>query len=212
MKNSDLQFDEGTHTYRLMGRVLPSVTTVIRAVMPGWRVDPWYLQRGRAIHHGCRLLDEGQLDWASVAPEIAQRIKAWQEFVSECYDEHKKPPVMSLIEAPLCSTRYMFAGTLDRVFNEDTIIDLKSTITPEVRIQLGGYSILLKENYPEKMLNAVAVQLQDDGKYQIMMMSAADLRRAEQIFLATLTVFNFIAAHKLKGNPDNGRPIDPSSC
>lgn len=200
MNRQMLEFDAETHTYKLNGKVVPSVTQVIRAVLPERPVDEFYLGRGRAIHHGCRLLDEGRLDWSTVAPEIEPRIRAWQNFrVDLC---GYRP---CAIEQPLGSEALQFAGTLDRVFERQgadwTLMDLKSTISPQARVQLGGYSILWSAQWrgegPRRPLKrAGAIELQDDGQYKALWLDQRELRLAEQVFVACLTVFNFMRAYK----------------
>lgn len=189
-------FDAETHQYLLDGRRLPSVTEIIGATLPGWQADDWYLQRGRALHHGCRLLDEGCLDWATVAPEIEPQIRAWQQFLED------SGATCEAIERPLASERYQYAGTLDRMLNVAgylTVCDLKSTIAPQVAVQLAAYGLL----WPEKVIRGVAVELKDDGTYRAQWLNGHELRRAEQVFLACLTVFNFLMTNNLRRSNGN---------
>jgi hypothetical protein len=196
-----LSFDEGTHTYRLGDVVVPSVTQIIRAVLPGWEASDWYKQRGRAMHHGCRLLAAGKLDWSSVDEQILPRLKACEKFFADCKGYGKTALRPSLSEHALASKKYMFAGTLDLVLNQDTIVDYKSSIEPQVRVQLGGYSLLLQENYPDwPFANGFAVELRDNGSYGTIVLNKHELRRAAMTFLACLSVFNFKVSHNLKGN------------
>ena len=196
-----LTFDEATHAYRLNGSPVPSVTQVIGSVLPGWQAGDWYLQRGRALHHGCRLLDEGTLDWASVSPEILNRVRAWQTFRLEWLDVE-----VIASELPMASATHRYAGTVDRVFGTitgDAIIDLKSTIEPQVRCQLSAYAALWEERTGRVVNSAAAVELRDDGTYRTLWMNKFQLRLARQTFLACLTVHNFKTLHKI--GESNGR-------
>lgn len=191
-----LTFDEATHTYRLDGRVVPSVTQVIGSVLPGWQADEWYLQRGRALHHACALLDRGVLNWDSVAPEIIGRVRAWQRFVAD------SRAIIMGIETPHADSVYRFAGTIDRILFVDgvelpVICDLKSTIEPQVRVQLGGYSVLSGVG-GKRPRRAVAVELHDDATYKTLWLNDHEMRRAEQTFLAALTVHNFKTMHGIR--------------
>ena len=192
---SDLAFNAEKHEYRLDGRLVPSVTQIIRAVLPGWQASEWYLQRGRALHHGCRLLDEGKLDWSTVSPEIEPRILAWERFRMESFS------TVTAAEVPMACPRYCFAGTCDRVLSRyaegDIICDLKSTIEAQVRVQLGAYSLLWAAN-GRKPRKAVAVELRDNGQYRCLWIGERELRMAEQTFLAVLTTFNFMMANNIK--------------
>ena len=94
------------------------------------------------------------------------------------------------------ATSLMFAGTMDRhlVLDEWNILcDLKSTITPQVFVQLGGYSILWKRHNPKSFtkLKAVAVELRDNGTYDCQWMTPRDLIAAERTFMACYTLYNF---------------------
>lgn len=185
-------FDAETHTYTVDGVKLPSVTQVIRCVVPHFKADEWYLQRGNATHHGTRLLDQGRLDWSSVDPEIEPRIKAWQRFVAE-----SKAEIIKIgVERPLWHQAYRYAGTIDRqlvVNNEFVLADLKNSLEPSVELQLGGYSLLLG-GIKEPVRRAVAVHLKDDGTYLTRWFDQFQLRSAERAFLNTLGVFNWMQA------------------
>jgi hypothetical protein len=194
-----LAFDHETHTYKIDGAVVPSVTQVIGAVMPGWCASGWHMGRGAAVHHGCRLLDQGRLDWSSVDPEIEPRIKAWQQFRKD------SPMDIEMNETPMSSLAYRYAGTVDRVFTRNVgplVLDLKSTVEPQVIPQLGAYSLLYTERTKKAATGAAAVELRDDGTYSAFWLTKFELHRAAQTFLGCLTVYNFMQAHNLKGNSD----------
>ncbi len=199
VRKANVEFDETTHTYRLHGRVLPSVTAIIGRVLPGFQADDYYLQRGRALHHGCRLLDEGRLDWNSVSPEIAGRIQAFAKFRSDC------PAETVARERSLAHSTYGFAGTLDLMLKQDRLLvcDMKSTLTPQARLQLAAYSLLWKHNYGQTAGQtpggAVGVQLNDDGSYRTMWLNKQELATAEQTFLGALSVYGFMEIFNLRG-------------
>lgn len=193
-----LIFDAEKHEYRIDGKLVPSVTQVIGSVCPGWQADPWYLQRGKALHGACHLYDMGTLDWASVDPAIIGRVRAWERFRREW------PATVWHSEAPMQSAVSRFAGTPDRIFRAKeqlALVDIKSTAEPQVIVQLGGYSVLARQDYGLGIDLAVAVELHDDGTYRTYpdpWLSGSALRRAEQQFLAFLSVHNFLKAHNLK--------------
>ena len=80
MPDQTLTLDPITHVYTLNGRVVPGVTEIVRATVPGWQASEWYLQRGRALHKAVELWNKGTLDEATVAPEIEGRFRAWKLF------------------------------------------------------------------------------------------------------------------------------------
>lgn len=191
-----IDFDATTHTYTLDGKRLPSVTQIIKAVLPydfGPGVGDWHMQRGTATHHGCRLLDEGRLDWSTVDPEIEPRIRAWEKFRRDW------PAELVANERQLASAKYGYAGTLDRMFDRagQIVADIKNSVSPQVRLQLAAYSLLWTENGGGKVCQAVAVELDKSGTYSCHWMNKHELRRAEQQWLALLTVYGFAREYNL---------------
>ena len=189
-----LEFDAEAHKYTLGGTALPSVTQIIQAVLPVWEASDWYLQRGAATHHGCRLLDEGRLDWTSVDPEIEPRIRAWQKFRIHF------PADMIACEKALAHPKYRYAGTLDRILERKRtmiVADLKNSISAQVRLQLAAYSLLWTAESGETVHQGVAVELLASGDYRCLWMDKFELRPAEQQWLALLTTFNFAQEHNL---------------
>ena len=190
----EFTYDPIKHIYRIGSRVLPSVTDIIRYVLPSYSAGEFYMQRGTAMHLGCELLDKGTLDWATVDPRIENRLKAWQKFLaaSRC--------VVIDSEVPLYSATYGYAGTRDRLLhgpnNQTLVADIKSTITPHVIPQLGGYSLLS----PNSVEGGVAVELRADVSFRAQWLLSDQIRRAEQTFLGILSTYNFMVTHNIKGN------------
>lgn len=196
---AQLEFQEADHTYRLNGRVLPSVTQIIRAVLPGWEASEWYLQRGRALHVGCELLARNRLHWPSVHPEIEPRLRALEKFLKE------SGAVVLGTEVKGACEKFQFAGKRDGDLlhlGERVTVDWKSTICPQVIVQLGGYWWTCPED--EKPTKAVAVELRDDATYRCEWIGKHELRRAAQMFLNCLSVYGFMQAHNLKWRSANG--------
>lgn len=192
---NEVAFDPEQHRYTLRGTPLPSVTQVIKEFLPTWQADEWYLQRGTAMHYGCALLDEGRLDWSTVAPEIAGRIRAWQKFRADFGGE------VVAVEQSLAHPLYQFAGTIDRIIVADgavIVADLKSSIAPQVKMQLGAYSLLWANSEKRKVTKGVAVELKDDGAYRTFWMNQRELQLGERAFLAALTLFNFKSKEGIK--------------
>lgn len=193
----NFEINRREHTYRIDGRRVPSVTEIINSVLPydyGPGIGEWHMARGTATHHGCQLLDEGRLDWNSVDPEIKPRIRAWEKFRRDW------PAEMVACEQPLAHAKCGYAGTLDRLFEragEQVICDLKNSVSPQVRLQLAGYSLAWTANGGRVIGKAVAVELSKNGGYKCHWMSKQELRRAEQQWLALLTVYGFMAEHNL---------------
>lgn len=187
-----LDFDAETHTYHLDGIRVPSVTQIVNAVVPfGFAIDPWYLKRGTALHRAIDLFHAGRLDETTIDESYAGKFDAYQKFRAETKCE------TAASEIALGSKRYMFAGTLDAILMFDgcdlVLGDWKGSVTPSADLQLGGYSILLKES-GEKIFSGVnrgvGVQLNDDGSYKCRWIDS--LKKQERYFLACLTVYNWM--------------------
>lgn len=187
---SELYFNADNHTYWLGDRRLSSVTEVISRVAPHRDVDDWYLQRGAAVHAAIQLELRGELDWSTVDERIKGRVEASLAFIR---DEQIEPEI---IETPMCSRRYHFAGTVDVFCECRTIIDWKGSLAPQVEPQLGGYALLLEE-YGTPAGLAVAVETRDDGSYKCRWLKAAELRRAKSTFLGMLTTYNWLMDNNL---------------
>ncbi len=180
----DFTYDESTHTYTLDGKVIPSVTQIIEEVIPGgWKADDWYLQRGRAVHACASLIASGipfKHD-----PRITGQVSALRSFF-----EIVKPQVVE-IEKAMGSAAYVFAGTPDlygKISGVWSIVDWKGSMDVErVGLQLGGYSILVKENRGLEINIGYGVEIRQDGTFK--MSEAINLRKARREFSALRTVY-----------------------
>lgn len=161
-----LTFDEPSHTYRLNGVVVPSVSQVIAPLYAGVfeAIKPDVLERkrqlGTAVHKACELDDKGDLDEDSLTPELRPYLDAWRTFRAT----HKVEVIEN--EKQLGHSGLRFAGTIDRILRidgEKWLIDLKTTamLYPPVKVQLAGYSLL----YGEPTIRRAAMKLKDDGRF-----------------------------------------------
>jgi len=179
-KMVDLKFDEATHTYRLHGRIVPSVTQVIsETIGTGWKATEWYLQRGKAIHACAEFIAKGK-DFKS-DERISGEVAAIKTFFAEV-----QPEVFE-IEKRVGSYVFQYAGTIDlicKINGRWAILDWKHSFNKiRIGLQLGGYS-----NAHEKLINCgYGVQLSETGKYQ--MTEAIDLSIERRKFLALRTAY-----------------------
>jgi hypothetical protein len=123
------RFDPSDHSYYLGDRRLIGVSEAIQTagLKDFSRIDPTVLeraeQRGTAVHAACHYLDDGDLNWATVSPEIEPYVRAWERFKKETGVE------LLEIEKPRYHATLGFAGTPDSVVNlypHKGIIDLKT--------------------------------------------------------------------------------------
>jgi hypothetical protein len=78
-----LSFDEAHHIFTADGKVIPSVTTVLKraGMTPDWSKIAdieWYADRGTAIHKATELWEKGTLDEDSVDPLIQPYVDAYK--------------------------------------------------------------------------------------------------------------------------------------
>ena len=189
----EFRFDTSDHSYWLGKTRLIGVSEAIQSagLTDFSKIAPDVLeharQRGTAVHQACHFMDEGDLDWATVTPEIEPYVRAWERFKKETGVE------LLGIEKPLFHATLGFAGTPDRVVNlypHKGIIDLK-TYAPDVvtGIQLAGYSYLeLGQQSPLDAPKRWGLWLKDDGKYQLTEFTD---RGDEAVFLSCLTIAKF---------------------
>lgn len=192
-----LTFDEATHTYRLDGQALPSVTQVLAANGLGGdfsHVSPAVLeharQRGTAVHAAAHYLDEGDLDEATVDPEIRPYLEAWQAFKVA-----RRVELLALEQRVACPL-YRFAGTIDRVarvpgIRGEVLIDLKTNTPHGAAYQLAGYKLLAQHLRPvvttSVFLERWAVELHPERAVPYTIHEYRNSRDRD-IFLAALTL------------------------
>ena len=181
-------FDPRTHTYRIDGRAVPSVTQIVRGCCGGHDADPWYMERGTMVHEAVALMLRDDLDWDSLDSRIFGRVRAIQSFLTD------HPCAVVSVERQLFDEERMYAGTADAVLkdaNGPFIADWKGTIEPTAELQVAGYCAA----FPEFIDRAVVVECRDDGTYRCAWgarkprtKQVFDLGRAERVFLACLSL------------------------
>jgi len=181
------EFDEASHTYKINRFEVPSVTTVIRDLLPGFKADPWYLERGSANHACYQAL---ALNQEFEPDERSQpNIDAWH-----LWRKSMMPFTFEQVEMQVYSRKYMFAGTLDAIIKKDDsifIIDYKESLSETDRYQLGAYAIACKE-YGIKVKKGFGVGL---SKGKCKMSEVYNLDVYGQKFLALLSAHNIRMEH-----------------
>ncbi|HBY58523.1 MAG TPA: hypothetical protein DEH78_01795 [Solibacterales bacterium] len=185
-------FDPASHTYRgTGGRVLRSVTQILkgaRLVEDYGKIDPFYAERGTAVHAACEYSDKGTLDRSTLDPQIIGYLKAWESFRSEASVEVRE------VEHRFYRDDLGFAGTIDRVIVAGTrpgILDIKTgSPAPWHPIQTAAYAHGLKLD--REIVVRYALYLSADGKWKIRKHDdAADF----SIWLSALELSNWRRKH-----------------
>jgi hypothetical protein len=184
---SDLQFDEERHIYTRDGKILPSVTQIIKPIIEYSDAIPadvmeYASQRGKAAHKACEIIDIGGTFAEELDPVIVPYVDAWNLFVKE------KRVTITQTEQHLDHKVMHYAGTFDAVGmigNDEWLIDRKciAQLHPAVGIQLAGYEGLLG-----RKVRRAAVQLKPDGKYVFQEYTG---RSDWPVFVSLLTVHNW---------------------
>lgn len=182
---ASVEFDEPTHTYRLDGRIAPSVTQVLDGVLgDGWNHDEIAAQFGTNVHKAIALDLRGKLDWASVDVALIPYLEAADKFMRDM------ELVVIASEQIVCHRGPRYCGTLDlagyvRKDKRVSVFDFKSGgLTAYVGAQLSAYAV----GFGVPQADRYAVLLQGDGRYQIKQQTdPADW----PLFQSCLNVYNF---------------------
>jgi len=158
---TDLAYDDASHTYRVNGVVVLSVTQTLEAagIIPPYTGDPWYGDRGTAVHAATWLDDQGLLDEGTVDPQIAGHLAAWRKFRRES----GFVPIGG--ETPLHHPLHgHYAGTPDR-WDDSLLVDIKTGGEyPWHTLQRAAYRELLKQS-GVRIKRDICVYLKNDGRY-----------------------------------------------
>jgi hypothetical protein len=128
---------------------LPRVTQIIKAagLLADYdNIDPYYMERGTAVHLACQLYDENDLDPDSLTDDIRDRVEAYIDFRREMRVEIHE------IELDVVHDTLRYAGRLDRIATINGrrgILDIKGPIqAPWHGVQLALYLNAYASNIP----------------------------------------------------------------
>lgn len=194
----NLTFENDTHTYKLDGVVIPSVTQVMKPLSEALykSVDENILgvaaHRGSIVHESIEdYLNHGIDD---IQPEYRGYLDAFKAF------EHDYPFEVVGVEMRTCHGLLRYAGTVDllcRIDGRLILIDYKTSARINemlTGVQLEAYASALASN--EIFVEDKAIlHLKDNGKYTLKWYGK---RSSESIavFGACLTIYNHIMKFK----------------
>ena len=187
-------FEAETHTYRVDGKVVPSVTTVLAPLVDYSKVPRAVLERARqlgsAVHRMTELYDLDDLDMDDLADELRPYLTAWIKFRAETGF------VPETIEKRLYHPALRFAGTPDRsglINRRRAVIDIKKMLYlgPVIGLQLAAYQELFEKNGTH-VEDRYALGLRADGTYRLQpYIDKSDW----PVFLSLLTTRNWKEKH-----------------
>lgn len=190
-----LTLHQPSHSYWLDGQRVPSVTEIVRPLLPLAGIPYGVLEAARhlgsAVHRACELADRGVLDTASVAPPLLPYLQAWSAFSAA----HQVQ--WSMVESLIYHERLRYAGTLDRfgwVQGRLAVVDLKTSarLYPAVGPQLAAYAQAL--SVPGGDVLRLGVRLKKDATFEVQVFRDP-LDWA--VFASLLTLRNFCAQHRI---------------
>lgn len=164
---SDLVFDKETHTYRMGGRVISSVT---QAILKAGLIDArWFTEesriRGTAVHEAIFYDVHNDLHKPSLHPVVVPYIEAWEKFKTQS----KFKPMPKFCELRQWHPLYDYCGTPDllgMLNGRVWLIDVKTGDCPTAGIQTAAYREFPKIRAFSPM--RASLRLKPDGTYRLL--------------------------------------------
>lgn len=194
----ELEFEEGSHVYRIGSEQLPSVTTLMKPLS-----DKVYrtvnedvlrkaADRGTAVHNAIE-------NWIKFGIEdISPANRGYFEGFREWWDKYRPTVIGS--EWRLYHKLLRYAGTVDlvcRIDGELWIIDFKTTSTLSdmlLRVQLEAYAKAL-ESHGVKAARKGGVHLRKDGSWDFPGYAAGD-GAAWRVFGSLKTIHDYMKSYE----------------
>lgn len=194
-KNNDIfEFDKTTHTFKLNGIKIPSVTQILDSA--GFNEGIKFIPKdvldaasdlGTKVHRTTEMYDKNILDVDSLHPVLRNYLTQWIKFRKD-FDF-----VPSEIELIKYHSLYKYAGIIDRIGasrGKLTLIDIKSGIyVKSHEIQTAGYEILYNENLSPKdhIKQRLLVYISEDSYKVEINKNSID----KNVFISALTIHNY---------------------
>lgn len=164
---AEIVFDGESHTYRVHGHVVPSVTQILAMLQDFGGVSAEVLDRaaefGTHVHQAVDLYNKRILDEASLDPALAPYLADWHSFLRDAAAE------VLASEVRVYHPGLKYAGTLDalvRIRNKVAVVDVKTGQVPRtVGPQLAAYELAYsaREDNEHAIRRRLCVQLTGDG-------------------------------------------------
>lgn len=189
-----LKFDAEKHVYTLDGRVLPSVTQIIKRVLGEKYASAdahFHMAKGTEAHGLYALLATGaDLSLYDYDQRLQPQVDAWRDWQRREHPEFLAP------EWKLASLKLGYAGTVDlvcRIGKDVCIIDYKATATKRDAIQLAAYLRLVKECHPElRITRLMSLQIDETGWRYGVRIGKSEMMKAEAEWLHVLGVYRLL--------------------
>lgn len=195
---SGLEFDDATHTYRLNGHIIPSVSVVMAPLSKAkyFQINNQTLEKaankGTAVHNAIENWIKFEIE--DISPEHIGYFEAFRKW----WDKFNPTVVGS--EVRICHLLMRYGGTADLIAyidNELTLIDYKSTYTISdmtCGVQLEAYAQALK-NMDIQIQRKKILHLKKDGRFGVYEYPINDANRW-RVFGALKTIYDYIETSK----------------
>lgn len=185
MTAADIRFDPVRHEYTAPdGRVVPGVTSILRQT--GVSVDFEALPNrdaierkraiGSAFHADTHSLDDGDLDWSSVHPDVLPYLEAW----ATCRENKRLFPLSR--ERRVFDPTLWYAGTLDGIFlcestGKRVLVDLciGDAAASAKRYQTAAYQRAYEIDHPDAVIHERwAVEIRPEARVPYLIVPYTD--------------------------------------
>lgn len=175
------------HIYRVDGKICPGYSEIATAtgLVKPYNGDPWYGERGTAVHTICDLIDDDELDESSIdgsdgTTDLRGYADAYRKYLQD------NEPKWDLSEQMLYHPVYKYCGTIDRVAFY-SLIDIKTGKTANP-LQLEAYAELLRVN-GYVIDEMYFLFLREDGTYKLKEHKYD--RHLLGVWLSAVTIYNY---------------------
>jgi hypothetical protein len=193
---NELAYNAEKHEYSIDGKRIPGYSEVAKAMgITNYSGIPDYIMEsarnfGTAGHYATRLWDEGRLDVNSLSLPLIPCLEAYKQMLLA----YNVVIIKEYIENPICSFRYRFGTTPDRIClieGEMSILELKfvSSLQPGIALQTAAQKLAAEEYYRIKIKNRYALQIAMDGKLRPL--KPYKDKSDEGVWLNYLSAFNW---------------------
>lgn len=171
-------YNRGLHTYTLDGKVLPSVTHILKH--EGFIDDTWFTcdarERGLHVHLACHYHDKETLDIEMLDEVLRPYVMAYAAFKADTGFHVEQSGV------PYYHPKYLYAGIPDKI-NVQTLIDIKTGVAdqPWHGLQLAAYGLFF-----DGPIKTFLVHLSADSSYNV---TPYDNPSDKYIFLSALNCY-----------------------
>jgi hypothetical protein len=164
---SSLTFDEENHQYFIGKKRIPGVSEILQKVglTKDWTgIDPFYAERGKAVHLAIQYFLEKRLDETSLDPIIVPYFEGFKKYAKENAIIHPRCEVRGAFQNEFC-------GTIDCI-TDNEIIDWKCSKSHDKVAELQGEAYKWIEggndsHTSDRFKPFRVVQFPGDGTYEI---------------------------------------------